>query len=107
MTIQPAFYPEVAEKMGAKPSEVSRWIKRACHNIRLSLCLQQYGFVYGISNLVAFFVAPMTGSMSDKFSVKTLLLVGGSLQGLAGFSLGFLDYVQDTKVFLGLSYMLR
>lgn len=87
LSLQPPFYPTEAEKKGATPS--------------------QYGFVFGIANLAAFIFAPIFGRYGAQIGPKILYNAGAFTQGIVGISFGFLEYVQDTGAFIGLSYLLR
>jgi len=87
ISLQPPFYPTEAEKKGATPA--------------------QYGFVFGIANLAAFISAPFFGVYGTKIGAKILYNFGALLQALAGIAFAFLEYVDNTAAFLGLSYLLR
>jgi MFS family permease len=87
LSLQPPFYPSEAAKKGATPS--------------------QYGFVFGIANLAAFLFAPIFGRYGAKIGPKLLYNAGAFTQGIVGLSFGFLVYIDDVGVFLGLSYLLR
>jgi hypothetical protein len=67
----------------------------------------QYGFVFGITNMAAFITAPFFGRYGSVLGPKLLYNSGAFVQALAGISFGFLDYIDDTATFLGLSYTLR
>ena len=67
----------------------------------------QYGFVFGIANLAAFLSAPVFGVYGTKIGAKLLYNFGAFLQPLCGLAFAFLDYVENTAAFLGLSYLLR
>ncbi len=69
---------------------------------------RQYGFVFGISHLAAFFVAPLVGMYGSLVGARLLLAIGMiTLSFSGGIAFGLLDYVQDVGAFLGLSYTLR
>ena len=87
LSLLPPFYPSEAEKKGATPS--------------------QYGFVFGICNLAAFFFAPLFGRFGDKIGAKHLFKFGTLTNALMGLAFGFLTYVEDTTTFISLSYLLR
>ena len=87
LSLLPPFYPSEAEKKGVRPS--------------------QYGFVFGICNLAAFFFAPLFGRFGDQIGAKTLFKVGVLTTALMGIAFGFLSYVDDTTTFISLSYFLR
>jgi len=67
----------------------------------------QYGLVFGVFNLAAFIFSPIFGRYGTKFGLKFLYNTGAFIQALAGIGFGFLDYIQDTNTFLGISYLLR
>ena len=67
----------------------------------------QYGLVFGLAFLAAFLTAPLYGIFGDAIGAKILYNAGGILQGLSGVLLGFLTFVEDKSLFLGLSYALR
>ena len=67
----------------------------------------QYGLVFGLAFLAAFLTAPLYGLFGDTIGAKILYNAGGILQGLSGVLLGFLTFVEDKSLFLGLSYALR
>ena len=87
LSLTPAFYPTVAENIGAKAS--------------------QYGLVFGISNLAGFIAGPFFGKFGKYFGVHWMLKIGSLIQGIAGALFGFLAYINNTNVFLSLSYLLR
>ena len=67
----------------------------------------QYGFVFGIYNLAAFIAALFFGRYGSQIGPKLLYNTGAFSKALAGLSFGFLDYIDDTATFLGMSYVLR
>ena len=67
----------------------------------------QYGFVFGIYNLAAFIAALFFGRYGSQIGPKLLYNTGAFGKALAGLSFGFLDYIDDTATFLGMSYVLR
>ena len=87
VSLQPPFYPAEAERKGAKPS--------------------QYGFVFGIFSLAAFLTAPLFGRYGSLVGPKVLYNAGAFVQAACGFAFGFLAYIDNVNVFLGLSYLLR
>ncbi len=58
-------------------------------------------------HLAAFVSAPLFAKIGPVVRPKRLINFGSFLQGAAGFFFGFLEYVQNTGAFLGLSYFLR
>ena len=87
LSLTPAFYPTVAESIGATAS--------------------QYGFVFGISNLAGFIAGPVFGKFGNRIGVHWMLKLGSLIQGIAGALFGFLVYITDTTLFIALSYLLR
>ena len=63
--------------------------------------------MFGIANLAAFISAPIFGVYGTKIGAKLLYNFGAFLQPLCGLAFAFLDYVENTAAFLGLSYLLR
>jgi len=57
--------------------------------------------------LAAFIFSPIFGRYGTKFGLKFLYNAGAFIQAFAGIGFGFLDYIQDAKMFLGISYLLR
>ena len=66
----------------------------------------KYGWVFGISNLAAFLMAPLCEKFETKIGVKCLLNLGVFLLSSVDFAFGFLVYADNKIVFLGLSYVL-
>ena len=87
LSLQPPFYPLVAEQKGAVPS--------------------QYGFVFGMLSLTAFIFSPIFGTYGNKLGSRTVFYLGALAQGTCGIAFGFLQYVNSTWAFLSLSYFLR
>jgi MFS family permease len=67
----------------------------------------QYGLVFGIANLAAFLSAPIFGRYGAKIGPKFLYNFGAFMQALCCLAFGFLDFIPNVGVFLGLSYCLR
>ena len=127
ISLQPPFYPTEAEKKGATPSEVyssyqipllifkylcivhkSTNIYITTFDIFLILYfINQYGFVFGITNLAAFIFAPIFGAYGARIGAKLLYNSGAFLQGIIGIMFAFLVYIPSTAAFIGLSYLLR
>jgi len=66
----------------------------------------QYGSVFGVAHLAAFFTAPILGKYGT-FSPKVVYYTGAFIQGICGIGFGCLDFCKDTTVFLCFSYLLR
>ena len=67
----------------------------------------QYGFVFGIANLAAFLFAPIFGKFGTRIGPKLLYNSGAYLQAICGIAFGFLTYIDNVNLFIGLSYLLR
>ena len=67
----------------------------------------QYGFVFGIFNLAAVISAPIFGKYGTRIGPKLLYSGGAVVLGVCGVLFGFLEYVDDVNLFIGLSYLLR
>ena len=87
LSLLPPFYPTEAEKKGATPSE--------------------YGFVFGICNIAAFFFAPIFGKFGDKIGPKRLFITGAFTTAIFGLAFGTLQFVENTTLYITLSYALR
>ena len=85
--LQAPFYPKEAELKGATSS--------------------QYGSVFGTASLAAFIFSTIFGKFSVKIGPKLVYNIGAFAQAIIGIIFGFLKYVQDLTIFLGLSYLLR
>ena len=59
-----------------------------------------------MANLAAFLMAPFCGKFEAKIGVKCLLNLGVFILSSVDFAFGFLVYVDNTIVFLILSYIL-
>ena len=67
----------------------------------------QYGFVFGIMPLAAFFAAPVFGRYGDVFGAKNTYNFGALVQAIITISLGSLVYIENMYAFLAISYTLR
>ena len=67
----------------------------------------KYGLVFGITNLAALISAPIFGAHGNKIGAKYIYNIGSFVQALCAISFGFLMYVDNLGLFLGLSYILR
>ena len=75
--------------------------------IKFYLSPLQYGFVFGIMPLAAFFAAPTFGRYGNHIGVKNIYNCGAFIQGIVTVCLGSLLYIKDISTFLALSYTLR
>ena len=87
LSLQPPFYPLEAKKRGISQGK--------------------YGFVFGITNLMAFICSPIFGTYGERIGIRILFHISAFIQGIIGISFGLLDFVKDAKVFLMLSYLFR
>ena len=69
--------------------------------------LLQYGFVFGIFNLMAFLTAPLFGRYGTQIGAANLYRFEAFVQAVCGIGLGLLEYVYNLPVFLSLSYLFR
>ena len=67
----------------------------------------QYGFVFGIMPLAAFFAAPLFGRYGEVFGAKNTYNFGALVQAIITISLGSLVYIENMYAFLAISYTLR
>ncbi|RXG60038.1 MFS-type transporter SLC18B1, partial [Armadillidium vulgare] len=81
------FYPIVAEIKGATPS--------------------QYSLVFGVASLTLFIFTPLVGIMIGRFGAVKISLCGLFLIGVTSILFGFLEKVNITSLFIGMSVLLR
>ncbi|MCL4158758.1 UNVERIFIED_CONTAM: hypothetical protein GTU68_050739 [Idotea baltica] len=87
ISIQAPFYPKEAEDKGAVPS--------------------QYGFVFGVYELVVFIFSPIYGKFLNRVGVKLVNNTGIFTVGICCILFGFLDKIDDTSSFIGFSFAIR
>jgi len=85
--MQAPFYPIEAEAKGCTPSE--------------------YGLVFGIFELVVFLVSPIIGANLNRLGIKATLCTGIGMVGVSTVLFGLLDKLENGKVFLAFSFILR
>ena len=85
--LQGPVYPHEADKRGLKASE--------------------YTMVVGILQLVIFFVSPIIGNNLFRFGVKRTLCICFAINGVDTILFGTLEYVDDARLFLAFSFILR
>ena len=85
--LQAPFYPAVAESKGAVASE--------------------YGFVFGIFQLVIFIVSPFYGHYITTIGSKFMMVAGVFTTGCTCILFGQLVFIDGTKAFLTLSFLVR
>ena len=67
----------------------------------------KYGFSFGITNLAAFIVSPISAKYGSKIGVLKLCTLGFYINAASCICFGFLTYTQNKATFIGLSYLLR
>lgn len=87
VSLQAPFYPHEAEKKGATPSE--------------------YGFVFGIFELIVFLISPFYGQHLNRIGPKILFNGGIFTTGLCAILFGCLDMVDGHYPFIFLSFVIR
>merc|ERR1712018_826561 len=87
VSMQAPFYPAEAEKKGCTPSE--------------------YGLVFGIFELTVFLVSPIIGANLNRLGIKATLCAGIGAVGVSTVLFGLLDKLENGKVFLAFSFVLR
>lgn len=87
VSLQAPFYPLEAEKKGATAT--------------------QYGFVFGVFELTVFIVSPIYGKYLNKLGPKFVFNAGIFTTASCSILFGFLDKVEDTNLFIGLSFAIR
>ena len=63
--------------------------------------------MFGIVNFATFLYAPIFGKFGKKHGPKLLHNSGAYLQAICGIAFGFLTYIDNVNLFIGLSYLLR
>ena len=86
-SMQAPFYPKEADKKGIPAT--------------------QYGFVFGIYELVVFLVSPIIGINLKVIGIKRALCTGIGAVSLSTINFGLLQFVKDPNYFLVLSFALR
>lgn len=87
VSLQAPFYPMMAESKGASAT--------------------QYGFVFGIFELTVFIVSPIYGNYINKIGPKFMFNAGIFTTATTCILFGFLDRINDTTAFIGLSFAIR
>ncbi|KAK8750477.1 hypothetical protein OTU49_014848 [Cherax quadricarinatus] len=87
VSLQAPFYPMMAESKGATPT--------------------QYGFVFGIFELTVFIVSPIYGNYLNKIGPKFMFNAGIFTTATTCILFGFLDRINNTTAFIGLSFAIR
>jgi len=87
VSMQAPFYPREAVKKGLE--------------------VWHFGLVFGAFEITVFFVSPIIGANLNRIGVKRTLNVGIGAVGIILIGYGCLGLIQNGKVFLGLSFVLR
>nr|CAD7410570.1 unnamed protein product [Timema cristinae] len=87
ISLQAPFYPPEAESKGATATE--------------------YGFVFGVFELVSFICSPLIGKYVNVIGPKFLLKSGLFVAGICSMLFGFLHFVEGHAEFIGLSFAIR
>ncbi|KAK7065899.1 hypothetical protein SK128_024985, partial [Halocaridina rubra] len=87
VSLQAPFYPAEAEKKGATAT--------------------QYGLVFGIFELTVFIVSPIYGKFLNTLGAKFINNAGIFTVSVMSIVFGFLDRIEDTNTFVGLSFAVR
>ena len=87
VSLQAPFYPAEAEKKGASATE--------------------YGLVFGIFELTVFIVSPFIGKYLPRIGIRRAFSGGISITGLMCVGFGFLDRIDNGKIFIGVSFLIR
>ena len=86
-SIQGPFYPAEAQKRGATPT--------------------QYGFVFGIFQLVVFVFSPVCGRYLGILGAKFINCLGVFIMSYTNVLFGFLGLIQDCQMFVTMSFVVR
>ncbi|KAL0281504.1 UNVERIFIED_CONTAM: hypothetical protein PYX00_002476 [Menopon gallinae] len=87
VSLQAPFYPKEAERKNASSTE--------------------YGFVFGIYELVSFVSSPILGHYIDVIGAKTLLSSGIVIAAISSVAFGMLELINDHLTFIVLSFVVR
>lgn len=87
ISLQAPFYPLEAEKKGANATE--------------------YGFVFGVFQLVVSIVSPIYGKYMNVVGPKLMFNLGIYTTATCCIAFGFLDRIEDKDAFIGWSFALR
>ncbi|XP_076030715.1 MFS-type transporter SLC18B1-like [Oratosquilla oratoria] len=87
VSLQAPFYPAEAEAKGATATE--------------------YGFVFGVFELTVFLVSPIYGRYLSRVGAKFMFNAGIFTTSTTCILFGFLDRIDDTRAFIGLSFAVR
>ncbi|XP_064112403.1 MFS-type transporter SLC18B1-like [Macrobrachium nipponense] len=87
VSLQAPFYPMMAESKGASAT--------------------QYGFVFGVFELVVFIASPIYGNYINQIGPKFMFNAGIFTTATTCILFGFLDRITDTDIFIGFSFAIR
>ena len=63
--------------------------------------------MFGSVNFVQILFIPLFGKYLDRLKAYRLFLLGVFICGAANIAFGFLEWIEDTKIFLALSFIIR
>ena len=63
--------------------------------------------MFGITSVAAFIFSPIFGAYGERIGTKFLYNGGAVIQALSCIAFGFVVYLDNLSVFLGVSYILR
>ena len=86
-SLQAPFYPKEAESKGVSQAQV--------------------GFVFAVYHFTIFTSSPIFGKNIEKIGIKLMVNVGVLVMGTCAIGFGLLDLVEDTSIFISLSYVIR
>lgn len=66
-----------------------------------------FGLVFGAFEITVFIVSPIIGANLNRFGVKRTLNIGIGAVGIILIGYGCLGLIQDGKIFLGMSFVMR
>lgn len=87
VSIQGPFYPAIAEQKGVTPT--------------------QYGFVFGVFNIVFLVMNSLVGILIGKFGASSISFSGLCIIGGTNILFGFVNEINGYSLFLGLSIVIR
>ena len=67
----------------------------------------EYGLVFGIFELTVFIVSPILGKNLSRVGAKRVFNIGILTTGTCSILFGLLDRIQNGKIFIGLSFVVR
>ena len=104
MLLPATFYSVEAERKGVTSSQVLSY--NLWKNLKSLVIYFQYGLVYGVDSLFGFIFSLVFGHFGSRIGLKVLYSMGTLVSGTCGILFGCLSYIQNKRLFLGLSYLL-